>query len=256
MAVKDIQRSFIRLLEDAGNGVAHIMHPNESPHYMVGFELTTWNNETIDYLAFPVMPQQIRVTDTPSTTIKKTLSGVVSTSLSGFTPRNINLVGNFGRGFVFLVNNQLISMAASNYSTQAGVYDISDKKSPIKTNVFNTQVKTGYGCIKILQSIIRKSNETNETAPFKLFFYNMALGEHYLVKAVNMDVSQTIESNMNWQYNIQMTAIAHAFDSDKEQKDTLKNLLTAGSIQKFWSKGFDTVKQIRQQYGLLGKQGI
>lgn len=256
MFTDSVSNRFIDLVHNVGEGVAHVMYPNEHAHYMVAFELTTWNNETIDYLAFPVMPSQIRVTDTPNTTIKKTLSGVVSTSLSGFTPRAINITGNFGRGFSFLVNNNLISLRASRYSTQAGVYDINDNAAPIKSNAFNTQVKEGYGVLKILQSIIRKSNEVDEVAPFKLYFYNMALNEHYLVKANNIDVSQTLEQNRNWQYNIQMTAIAQAFDTSKDQKDSVKSLLTTGSIQKFWSAGFEATKKIRQEYGLLGTRQI
>lgn len=239
MIVTQEAEKLISLIKDVGNGVAHIMHPNEHPYYMVAFELTTWDNQTIDYLAFPVMPSEISVEDSSNTTIKKTLNGVVSTSLSGFTPRNISISGNFGRGFIFLLNNETISLKASRYSTRAGVYEMSDTAKPVKSNVFNTQIKEGYGCFKVLQSIIRKSNEMDETAPFKLYFYNMALNEHYLVKADKMRSFQNLDKNFNWQYNIQMTAIARAFDSDKQRVDSLNNLLTKTSIRKFWQTSYD-----------------
>ena len=257
MIVENVVKKFTNLAQNVGKGVASIMYPMEYEYYMVAFELTTHDNETIDYLAFPVMPSQLKISEAPQTTIKKTIGGIVTTSLSGFVPRTINLSGNFGRNFVYLVNNKEIAANSLRFSTAAGVYDLNDNQNTkVKHSLFNNNVKTGYGTLKVLQSIIRKSNEQKDGKPFKLYFYNMAIGEHYLVKSNTFDVSMTMERNSIWDYNMTLTAIAYAFEDNKDRKDALKDLLTKSSMQKLWKVGFDTVRSIRQQFGLIGGQGV
>lgn len=88
----------------------------------------------------------------------------------------------------------------------------------------------------MMQAIISKSNGVDKSGlPFKLFFYNMALGESYLVVVppAGLNLSQNLQRNMIWEYNLSMTAIA-PLESVKsgKTKTSLTKILAVGAIQK------------------------
>jgi hypothetical protein len=108
--------------------------------------------------------------------------------------------------------------------------------SGLKAPEFDPGIKTGFGCVKMMQAIISKSNGVDKSGlPFKLFFYNMALGESYLVVVppAGLNLSQNLQRNMIWEYNLSMTAIA-PLESVKsgKTKTSLTKILAAGAIQK------------------------
>lgn len=81
----------------------------------------------------------------------------------------------------------------------------------MKTPDFDISVKTGFGASRILKAIISKSNGVdNDGKPFRLYFYNMAFGENYLVTIPpsGAEFSMNLQKNMIWEYNINMTVIA------------------------------------------------
>ncbi len=99
----------------------------------------------------------------------------------------------------------------------------------LKSASFDPSVKNGYGCTKILQAIISKSNGVDKDGlPFRLYFYNMALGESYLVVVppTGLVLNQSLQRNMIWEYSLTMTAIAplEAVAGEQKAKTALTKL--------------------------------
>ena len=115
------------------------------------------------------------------------------------------------------------------------------KTEPKRTNI--KQSNTGitvlsFGAMNLLRAIIAKSNGIDDQGlPFRLYFYNMALGESYLVTVPSNGLTLNTDadnSNTLWNYNLTLTAIAplSLVLSKKAYEGSLKNSLQTGIIQK------------------------
>ena len=229
---KTIQRQITQELLQAGRGLLSIKYPNDIEMYLIAFELTDSLGKTEQYFVFPIMPSQLQKVEQNRTNIKKSSSGTTVLMSQAFTPSEISLKGDFGRSFKFLANPK-------NGEFSFGVFSNRSKDSvSTKFPTFDGNVKSGYGCIKILQNMIQLSSKLDSrNKPRRLFMYNMALGESYML-AVNpggLTISQTMETNMIWNYSLSAQIIANiedlrTFDSNSHRK-ALTNTLGARSIQ-------------------------
>jgi len=97
-------------------------------------------------------------------------------------------------------------------------------------------VKTGYGATKILQKICNNAGMLDWRGnPRRLFFYNLALGEQYLCVVPNggLTLSQSYESNMIWNYALNLSVIANVEDLKASIKQSSSSdLLKSSAIQK------------------------
>jgi hypothetical protein len=203
------------------------MYPREFEYYFIALELVNFNDETIDYFGFPIMPSSITKTDTNRVNIKKGFNSVIVLNNKSFSPQEISIKGTFGRDFKIMINPLLASRGtAINFSTRNGVYSLDDmdpQNTANKKPVFSPYVKTGYGATKILQAIINKaSGEDEKGRPFRLYFYNPALGENYLVMPPQnaLILSQdNQQGNMIWSYSLNLTILS-PIDYLKEQSNS------------------------------------
>lgn len=231
---KDYANQAISLASQLGLQTLSSIFPYDFEWYMVALELTDSEDNTIDYLAFPIQPDSISKTEPTRTNIKKSMSGVVVLSNDSFVPQDITIRGSFGRQFKLLLNIKTINGGVERYSTVSGVYSLHQTRglsTAINFGSFNLSVKNGYGLIKILQAIVNKSTGLDDKGkPFKLYFYNMALGESYLVSIPpsGAQFSQDVSKNMVWSYSLTMRTLA-PIDSVREvdPKSLGKSLATA-----------------------------
>jgi len=240
MDLNQITRRYQQQVQTLGRSALNALYPYDFEVYLVALELTNSSGQTIDYLSFPITPESISKSEPKRTNIRNTSSGVTVLSSSTFMPEEINLKGNFGRNFKFLLSENEPSVNGVAYSTKAGVYDLtqigtSNNTLSFKTPLFDIGVKTGYGAIRILKAIISKSNGVDgDGKPFRLYFYNLALGESYLVAVPpsGITVSQNKEKNMIWEYNLTLKTIAplNALKSNVGQS-SLQNVLSANAVQ-------------------------
>lgn len=226
----------MNMAKSIGGQALASLYPNDFEWYMVALELADSNDNTIDYLTFPIMPDSISKTEPTRTNIKKSMAGVTVLSTPSYSPQEINIKGSFGRQFKILINPKPSTKNnAASMSTNAGKYSLLDIKkkdssiSGLAFSSFNMNVKTGYGVMKILQAMISKSVGLDESGkPLRLYFYNMALGESYLVSIPPSGVqfSQDLSKNMVWNYNMTMIALAPLEAvSNKNDKSLLDKLL-------------------------------
>lgn len=229
-------------LKNLGRSMMATQFPNDFEVYMCSLELADSKDNTIDVFTFPISPESIDKSEPKRTTVVNTAGGVTVLTSPVFMPQSISIKGNFGRTFkILLSGSDSVSLTGAAFSIAAGkryLYQLQGKStSSLTMPSFNTGIKTGYGCIKILQSIIDKSNGVDELGfPMKLYFYNMALGESYLVTIPPRGVtfSQNISKNMIWEYNLEMTVIAplEAVSATKGAKSSLVSMCSSNVIQK------------------------
>lgn len=238
MSITAATSNYNELLGDLGKATLSAIFPNDFEIYLMALELTDSKGNTIDYLTFPIMPDSISKTELKRTNVKKTSNGITVLTSSSNTPSEVTLKGNFGRNFKIILSPKLPETQGVAFSVSSGKFDLSDVKSGLSftTPSFSAGIKTGYGASKILQAILSKSNGVDsEGKPFRLYLYNMALGESYLVTVPpsGFSFSQNKEKNMIWEYSITLTILA-PLKSIQSQflKSSPVKLLSRGVIQK------------------------
>lgn len=223
------------IVPDISRAILSQIYPKDFEYYMVALELVNGAGDTIDYFAFPVLPTAITKSENKRISIKKSYRSTLVLTSTAFTPQDITIKGNFGRSFKILVGvKEILNGVAFRNSTKAGVFELSqlaNGSTPQPVNQFEPFVKTGYGATKLLQSIIHKSDGSDDTGPWRLYFYNFALGESYLVVAPSK--SLTLEQNdstmnMIWNYTLNLTIIAPL--------ESIKNKITTSSTMKLLTK--------------------
>lgn len=226
------------LINTVGKPTVNALFPLDYEFYMLTLELVDSEGDLIDNLIFPVMPQSITEDERPNTSIKKTAGGITVLEDITFIPKTIQINGDFGRAFKFLLGREAISFKALRFSRKTGVYKREDMPgSPgVKTRVpiFNSKIKTGYGCIKVLESILEKSRGLDSKGnPMQLYLYNPALGNNYLVKYTSRSLSQNNpDSNMIWRYGFSLTAIAPLGSVREQATRGLVVSMAVGQINK------------------------
>lgn len=248
------------LLGSLGRPAVSALFPKDFEVYMMALEVVNSKGETLEYLSFPVLPEQFNKNEPELTNIKKTAGGLVSLTSPTFVPEEITLSGTFGRTFKVLVGREIIDFKAFSRSVDV----VSAVKTAVKS--FDAKIKTGYGCTKILQAICDLSTQVDETGvPNKLYFYNQALGEAHLVEKTNLSLRQNRDSsNQMWSYSLTLRTLAPANEITGTDPSSFKRLLQAGLQQRALSaitgpvgellqdsfrKGADPVQQAAKNLG-------
>jgi hypothetical protein len=233
------------LMKQIGKAALSAMFPNDFETYFCALELVDSKDNVIDYFSFPIMPSSMRYTYNEITNIKKTAGGITAVSSPTFVPVDINIEGNFGRRFKFLIGSSQFNANAFRFSTQGGNYSLTDTISTLKKAAFDPTIKTGYGCFKILKAICDKAKGLDQfNQPFKLYFYNPAIGENYLVKPMTFTGSQNgKESNMIWNYNISFKGVAPL---DSLKPDLQKSLIKGMAFDKVQKRMTNLISNVKR----------
>jgi hypothetical protein len=257
--IENIISRYNQEISNIGRAGLHALFPRDIEFYSMALELVDIAGNSIDYFVFPIMPSQIRKSEANRNTVKKTAKATVILGSKYFTPSQITMTGNFGRTFKILIGKQPIVFKGLRFSRKSGVNKASDLETSglakIKAVIpeFNVNIKTGYGCIKILQSMIDKARGTDADGnPFKLYLYNQALGESYWVVPnkqpliLSQDENQ---QNMIWNYSLDMIIVSEDI-SGEIGESSLLNLLGRPVIQRI-------VNQVgRDVFNFVSKKNI
>ncbi len=235
MSVESTNREYLKSVKQIGRDGLATLFPNDFDYYMLSMELVTFDDQTIDYFAFPVMPQNMSKTEYKRINIKKAQSSTTILSSKSFIPHELVIKGNFGRQFKTLISPTRFT--AIQYSIKSGVWKSYQLDQSFVKNVqpqYTPYVKTGYGALKILQAIVDKSDGVdNQGKSFKLYLYNPALGESYLVVPTKtpLVIDQSEEKNMIWDYTLSLSIVAPLDAFSKINKTSSTKILAAATIQ-------------------------
>lgn len=238
MATEEEKQRRNNLLRSVGRRGLQAIFPNDFEVYFTALELVDSNDKIVEYFAFPLNPNQINESEAQITKVQKTNAGITTFSTSTFVPVNININGNFGRRFKALYQPK------QNATIFSGVNYTEEVTARIGGLDFNSFIKTGYGCIKLLDKIAKLSNQLDDRGnPMKLFFYNLSLGNAYIVNIDSISFTQSMESNMIWNYNLSMTAVA-PLSQVKSVGETAVVGLTTSAIQNVGKSAASFVKSL------------
>jgi hypothetical protein len=233
--IQDVVSKHQNLLVTIGESGLNALYKNDFEYYMVALELVTSDNFTVDYFCFPVSPSSISQEEPELTNIKKTASGIVSLTTPSFVPKTIQMRGNFGRRFkILLKNNSSVNFSAFKFSGSVTKDQIMNDVNILKQAAFDPSIKSGYGAIRYLKSILDKSTGIDQNnQSFKLFFYNPILGDNYLVEKISFEISESMESNRIPGYNLILRAIAPLDSmSSVDSKKSMVKVLASNLLQK------------------------
>lgn len=196
----------MQISQQFGKSALHAIYPDNFEYYLCSFELINYYGERIAFLQFPIMPEAITESTTSIVTTTKTNSGIVSVFNNTFNPVNISISGNFGRSLKILFGNKEI--------TESKISKLFDNSNSVIGGWIKNSppiAKTGYGLIRMMKSIIETSRKTDENdEAYCLIFRNHAFNSSYIVEIMNDTYSMNMQSNMIWNYSIEMKAIGNA----------------------------------------------
>lgn len=242
MSIESVIKNRDSILTNFGKIALNIQFPQEFELYVNALELVEAGGKTLRYFIFPIMPSAIDEHRPEITNVKKTLGGIVSVSNSTFVPKQIDLRGSFGRKFKILVGEDFIDLAQSLISGDGG-------------SIFDIRAKTGYGCCKILQDIVEQSKIVDPQGPRRLYYYNLALGNSYLVKPMKLHFSMTEETNnMIWNYNLQLTGLAQLDQTLNNFKSKTVQLTIDSYVQKQANRLISNLAKIVTQNDTLNNK--
>lgn len=229
------------LLTQAGKSALNIKYPKEFELYVIALELVDEDFKTLQYFIFPVNPSSIEEIKPQLTNVKKTLSGVTVLKTPTFVPTDITLSGTFGRSFKVLLGNTYEEFLSSFTVDTPDAFKLGQSRMTVPSaksgavQFFDDRIKTGYGCLKIMEEMIQQSNKIGADGKIrKLILHNPALGNSYLVTAGTLRMSQNEQSNMIWNYSLPLKSIAplEAIYTQQHMESAAKELAIGSFIQK------------------------
>lgn len=237
MGVENVKRKAQDIALEAGRLTLHALAPDDFEYYACTFQLEDSYGEIIQIFNFPVMPNSISINRRPLVNIKKTARGYLDQFSTSFPGDVISINGTFGRKFKLLLVNEI---QKPNYNNP----EIPESEKVFLKDIFDAKVKTGYGALKLMEKIIKLSTQLDVNGnPHKLFFFNYAFNEQFLVEPINWSKQQSLENNIMWNYSLELKAIANAKNVllDRNGSKKITNLLATAAIQKSFNKTFNNL---------------
>lgn len=212
-----------------GKAALHAAAPDNYEYYLISLELFNHKGEQEGFISFSVMPENISETSTPIINILRTWGGYVTNVNPGFIPVDIQLSGTFGRKFRLAGNTKDPTKSNKNlFNLSVG-----------KLLGASMNVVSGYGLTKIMQHILQSASKTGslvkgaelgETYPYFLVYNNYSFNTSYVVEVINYNFQQSMATNMMWNYNIQLRAVANKLNFFKKNSSSLLSTVAANSI--------------------------
>jgi hypothetical protein len=209
------------LVRSLGKSALNAIYPEDFEVYLIAFELVDSQDQTLEFFSFPIMPSNITIAEPELVNIKKVNKGIVSLKTTSFIPKDINISGNFGRTFRLIVRDKVVDFTS--FKGSLGLLN-GEFQGP--------NIKTGFGSIKVLKRLLEGTKVLDQKGnPTRLYFYNFAFSENYVVEVVDKSFNQSKESNMIWNYNVSLKAVAPITNTVRDRK-SLISILTSSSLQK------------------------
>lgn len=247
MSLSNIKRNYINRVHSIGKIGLNALFPNDFELYIFALELVDSKGNTEEYFIFPINPTNIEESQPSNQTITKTAGGIVVMNSNTFVPRDIIMSGNFGRRFKMLIGQELIDFSSLQYSSTSGFFNSFKDAQNFRKSIFNSKIKTGYGLVKVLETIVNKSQNLDQyNKPYSLYLYNLALGNNYLIKATNLTYKQDIGSNMIWNYTLQIKAIGDldTIEGARSAKSLSASLAFSAATQRVMNQSLNKARQI------------
>lgn len=217
-----------------GKSAAHSLFPNNFEYYLCSFELYDSTNKMIGLLSFTVMPNNMLVNKTQIANITKTNKSVFTIFNDSFVPTDISIQGTFGRKFRLILNDKEIGGVGKDLAFGKMLPSVS-KPTPVL-------VKSGYGMTKMLEKMIQASWTLDSNGlPCFLVFRNYSMNQALIVEVVQHSFSQSMDSNMLWNYALEMKGVAPASILWQDKGNTNTNKVIGRVLASAGSKSLNNI---------------
>src|SRR5665213_360627 len=156
MSANAVKTKFLEILALTGRAALNASFPDDIEYYSLTLELVDSKGITAQLLIFPVMPSNISETFVSITNVKKTSAGVSVLTNDTFVPFDINLVGDFGTKFRFMLGQDAIFGSGISINSNGQFYNNT------VASIFSSQVKSGYGVYKLLEKMCLTSQRLDK----------------------------------------------------------------------------------------------
>lgn len=235
-AVDSVRANALNAIMTVGRAALHATAPDNYEYYMCSLELIDRYGEQVGFISFVIMPNNITESTTPIQTQTKTKNGMVTLFNDSFAPVSISVQGTFGRKFRIVANMTDPNEKGKNFfNGNLG-----------KVAGINTAVKSGYGLTRVLQYILKKTNELDaQGRPYILLFNNYSFNTSYVVDVMSYSFTQSVENNMLWFYEFQLKAVApgSAVKSRKPNNAQLLKTVASNTIAQGLTNVLNDVKR-------------
>lgn len=223
----------VSTISNTTTSILNSLYPREFELYMLSLELTTFDDIAIDYLTFPVNPDSLTKIEPKIKDINRSYGAVIVTKTDAFVPQDLVIRGNFGKSFKFL----------NREDSAAGIVNVFKGMIPSFDGELSKYWKTGYGCLKVLQSIVQDSDKMDDGRPRKLYLHNFMLGESYLVEVLNFQIDNNVQKNMIWEYELRLKILSPINVQSKSISGAVKDGLS-NQVQNFANSVAKGVKNL------------
>lgn len=219
--INSYRSTVANITNQIGQEGLNALYPNEFEYYSITLELQNSNSDIKDILIFPIMPSQISEQSSGMVNVKKSFGAVNSYINHTFFPKMLNIQGTFGRRSRLLIGRDTLKNSNSQLSSLGDNKDGTGKvKFDAAFTELSSEIKTGYGTLKLMEAIFSKSHSLDEFGkPHYLFFYNPSLNNNYLIEVVDYSFSQSLENNRMWNYALTIKTLANAESIVVRSKD-------------------------------------
>jgi len=191
---------------EAVRSALNTLYPKEFELYFVSLELTDAEDNPEDFFTFPITPNSISKSEPFIKDIQRGFGAIVVNKTGLFAPQDITIRGNFGRDFKIIIRSRVPAESRSDNKT-ISMGGILRTFKPGEGEL-SANIKSGYGCLKVLQDICRSSDQLANGLPKRLYFHNFPLGESYLVEVLDFSTDMNMSNNMMWNYNLKLKIVA------------------------------------------------
>lgn len=263
--------------EQLGSAVLNSLYPEDFEYYLVALELyeisgsnlesrdttlsitrdskfgTSQPKKIVDSLIFPINPSSLSEGFDSKVNIKRTSGGVVSLNNETFKPIAINLSGSFGRRFKLMIKADDTSYKKFINTVNADSVEGFKNQFGQLVKSFDVSGTTGYGFTKKLEKLcIKSTQKSNNGKLYQLVYTNLSWNTSYIVEVINFTPSTSIDSNMIWNYQLQLTGVKPFFISqDQRHKLIMSDIVSsiANKVGYELAEGISKITRADQFFG-------
>lgn len=173
-------------------------------YYVLHIELENKvTKEIVDFLDFPIMPQQIELTNEFMTTVTKTQGSTVVISNNSYMPTIMTISGTFGNKNVVDVYRKIPESETLKISTTRDFY-YRDSEATSGKSENELGIMTGYAILKYFDALLEKHRLSDL---YNLNIFNLTFDQQFTCVALKKDFNMTVDKNGLWFYSVTFQSV-------------------------------------------------
>ena len=213
-------------------------------YYVLHIELENKvTKEIVDFLDFPIMPQQIELTSEFMTTVTKTQGSTVVVSNNSYMPTIMTISGTFGNKNVVDVYDKIydIRNLDSIKVTMDNIYNDPEATSGKEEVV--PLAMTGYAVLKYFDALLEKHRLSDL---YNLNIFNLTFDQQFTCVALKKDFNMTVDKNGLWFYSVTFQSV----------KDSTSNTDVKGDYELALSQRMEAKRQAVEEHNKNILKGV